>query len=441
LAKPVLLTALLLCSVGARAELEIQVTQGLKNATPIAIVPFSTSTSAGSAKAGTKAAESGQTLPADVSTVVSEDLYRSGMFKPLAASDLLSRPTTQEQIIYRDFRVLGVPYLVVGQVSGNAESGFRIHYGLYDTNRQKQLVSQTYTATASQLRDVAHAIADKIFEQLTGVPGVFSTKILYVTNNRGDAYPYQLQYADSDGARAQTVLRSKQPIMSPSWSPDGKEIAYVSFEDDGLPAIYIHTLATGKRRVVSEMPGINGAPAFSPDGTKLALTLSKDGNAEIYVMDIATGALTRETNNPAIDTEPCWMPDGKSLLFTSSRGGGPQIYRFDLASKSVSRITFDGDYNAKPSITPDGRFLVYVHRKDGQYHIAVQDLQRGTFHIVTQTELDESPSVAPNGSMVLYGSLSKGKNVLEEVSIDGRVKIRLPSKAGDVSDPAWSPYL
>lgn len=422
----VVLPALLLCSMSARAELEIEVTQGLKNAVPIAIVPF---------------AQQGQPGLSEIPAIVSADLYRSGMFKPLAASDLLSRPTDAKQIIYRDFRVLGVPYLVIGQTTGNADGSYRVHYELYDTNQQKQLLSQTYTATVGQMRDVAHAIADKIFEQLTGVPGVFGTKVLYVTYNRQSAYPYQLQYADADGARAQTVLRSKQPVMSPAWSPNGKQIAYVSFEKDGLPAIYIHTLATGQRRIVSHYTGINGAPAFSPDGTKLALTLSKDGNAEIYVMDLATGALTRETDNYAIDTEPTWMADGESLLFTSSRGGGPQIYKLNLKDKSVARMTFNGNYNAKPDVTPDGRFLVYVHREDGNFHIAVQDLQRGTFHIVTQTGLDESPSVAPNGSMVIYGTQYQGKSVLEAVSIDGRVKIRLPSKDGEVRDPAWSPYL
>lgn len=425
--KKLLLICLLLCCATAQAQLEIDVTQGLKDATPIAVVPF---------------AASGTAAPTDVPAIVSADLHRSGMFKPLKPSDLLSRPTDEKDIIYRDFRVLGVPYLVVGQVTGGADGQFNIHYGLYDANRQTQLLSQTYNATAGQLRDVAHAIADKIFEKLTGVRGVFGTKILYVTFNRDAQYPYQLQFADADGARVQTVLRSKEPIMSPTWSPNGKKIAYVSFErDSGLPAIYVHTLATGKRHIVSQFPGINGAPAFSPDGSKLAFTLSKDGNPEIYVMDLASGKLQRITHSYAIDTSPTWMPDGKSLLFTSGRSGGPQIYKINLASKEVSRVTFNGRYNAKPSITPDGRFLVYVHRQDGNYHIAAQDLQRGTFNIVTQTRLDESPSVAPNGSMVIYGSLYHGKNVLEAVSIDGRVKIRLPSKEGDVSDPAWSPYL
>lgn len=410
----------------AQAQLVIEVTQGLKDATPIAIVPF--------------AAQGGE-ADEDVAGIISADLHRSGMFRPLPSNDLLSRPTTEQQIIYRDFRVLGVPYLVIGQVNKGEDGNYSINYGLYDANQQRLLIGQTYQATSSNLRNVAHAIADKIFEQLTGVPGVFGTKLLYITHTGSHDYPYQLQYADADGERARTILRSKQPIMSPAWSPDAKKIAYVSFENDGLPVIYIHTLASGERQIVSRSRGINGAPAWSPDGTRLALTLSKDGNPEIYVLDLETNGFQRLTNDYAIDTEPCWMPDGKTLLFTSSRSGGPQIYQVNVASGAVKRITFNGRYNSRPSITPDGRFLVYVHRNADQFNIAVQDLVRNTFQIVTQTQFDESPSVAPNGSMVVYGAIYQGKNVLEAVSIDGRVKVRLPSKEGDVSDPAWSPYL
>ncbi len=417
---------LLFCSLPALAELQIEVTKGLKNATPIAVVPF-----AGSALSGAN----------KLSSIISADLHRSGMFAPLAANDMLSRPTSKDDIIYRDFRVLGIPYLVIGQIKQAGAGSFRVHYALYDVNRQKLMLGQTFKASGTQMRDVAHAISDKLFEKLTGIPGVFSTKILYVTFNRHSDYPYQLQYADADGHRAKTVLRSKQPIMSPAWSPDHKSIAYVSFENNGWPAIYIHELATGKRRIVSRASGINGAPAFSPDGSKLAMTLSKDGNAEIYVLDIASGDLTRLTHNYSIDTGPSWMPDGEGILFTSGRGGGPQIYKMRLDDKSVSRVTFHGSYNARADITPDGRFLVYVHRQAGKFHIAVQDLIAGTFRTVTETRFDESPSIAPNGSMVVYGTLYQGKGVLEAVSIDGKVKIRLPSKRGQVRDPAWSPYM
>lgn len=422
--------AFLLCfAVQAQAGLSIQITQGLKDATPIAVVPFS-ATSTNATAVGQKIAH-----------IVNADLHRSGMFAPLAPDDLLSRPASEKDIIYRDFRVLGVPYLVIGQVTATGSNSFQVRYGLYNTNREHRLVTQTFKMTKAQLRDVAHAISDKVFETLTGIRGVFDTKILYVTFNRHAEYPYQLQYADADGARSQTILRSKRPIMSPAWSPDGKKVAYVSFEKNGLPAIFIHTLATGQRHMLTRYPGINSAPAFSPDGKKLALTLSKDGNTEIYLLNLQTHKLTRLTDNYAIDTGAAWMPDGNSILFTSGRSGGPQIYRYNLENGNVSRMTFNGSYNARASVTPNGRFMVYVHRRNGNFNIAVQDLVRNTFRIVTQTKLDESPSIAPNGSMIIYGTQHEGESVLEAVSIDGRVKIRLPSEEGEVRDPAWSPYM
>ena len=416
---------LLLCvTTAANAELVIRVTEGRVDAVPIAVVPFA----------------GGQQAPTDVADIIQANLHRSGQFKPLPSQDMLSRPHKESDIIYRDFRVLGVEYIITGSVNAQPDGAFEIHYGLYDVSRQVKLFEEVYRPVAAQLRDVAHAISDKIYQQLTGVQGVFSTKILYVTHNRAAANPYQLQYADADGHRVTTILRSKEPIMSPSWSPDGKKVAYVSFEDQALPAIYIHELATTKREKVSAFRGINGAPDWSPDGQKLALTLSRDGNPEIYTLDLATKALTRLTRHYGIDTEPRWMADGKHIVFTSSRSGGPQIYKLNVENQSVRRVSFEGSYNARPDITPDGRYLVYVHRRHGKFNVAVQDLRRGTFNIVTQTEMDESPSVAPNGSMVIYGAQDQGAGVLKAVSIDGRVKVELPSKDGEVREPAWSPF-
>lgn len=418
--------ALSLLALSAHAELLIQVTQGRTDAVPIAIVPF-----AGASDA-----------PQNVSDIVRADLHRSGQFKPLGPENMLSRPTREDQLSYRDFRVLNQEYVVLGQEKATGNGSYEVSYGLYDVAKQKMLLSETYRPPTKQLRDVAHAISDRIYEALTGIRGAFSTKIVYVTFEHGAKNPYKLQYADADGARAQTILRSDQPIMSPSWSPDGTKIAYVSFEDNGWPGIYIHDLSTGKRKEVMNIKGsINGAPSFSPDGRHLALTLSKDGNPEIYTLDLANGQLTRRTDNYAIDTEARWMPDGQHLVFTSSRSGGPQIYELDLSDGSTRRLSFQGDYNARPDITPDGRYLVYVHRRDGQFHVAVQDLKRGTFDIVTQTDMDESPSVAPNGSMIIYGTQHRGTGVLEAVSIDGTVKVELPSKEGEVREPAWSPFL
>ena len=410
----------------AQAQLMIQVTEGRVDAVPIAVVPFATS---------------GAAAQEQMDVIIAGNLHRSGQFKPLPAADMLSRPSRGEEISYRDFRVLGSEFIVVGRVDALPAGDFRVSYELHDVPRGARLISETYQVQDAQLRDVAHAISDRIYEQLTGVRGAFSTRILYVTHNRGADYPYQLQYADADGARARTVLRSREPIMSPSWSPDGKQIAYVSFEANGMPGIYIHELATMQRQLISSFKGINGAPDWSPDGRKLALTLSRDGNPEIYVLDIATRQLSRMTDHFAIDTEPRWLPDGQSLVFTSGRGGNPQIYRLDMRDRSVRRISFEGDYNSNPAVTPDGRYLAYVHRRGGKFHIAVQDLQRKTFNIVTSTEQDESPSVAPNGSMIIYATKHRGAGVLQAVSIDGRTKVHLPSKEGEVREPSWSPFF
>ena len=421
-----LLLVLMSWTAVAQAQLMIQVTEGRVDAVPIAVVPF---------------ASGGAAVPEQVDVVIAANLHRSGQFRPLPAAEMLSRPSRAEEISYRDFRVLGTEFLVIGRVEPLPAGEFRVSYELHDVARGVRLISEVYQPTAAQLRDVAHAISDRIYEQLTGVRGAFSTRILYVTHNRGADYPFQLQYADADGARARTVLRSREPIMSPSWSPDGKRIAYVSFEANGMPGIYIHELSTMQRQLVSSFTGINGAPSWSPDGRRLALTLSRDGNPEIYLLDIASRQMTRLTNHYAIDTEPKWLPDGQSLVFTSSRGGGPQIYRLDLRDSSVRRVSFEGDYNSNPTVTPDGRYLAYVHRRNGEFHVAVQDLQRHTFNIVTNTVQDESPSVAPNGSMIIYATKHRGAGVLQAVSIDGRIKVHLPSKEGEVREPAWSPFF
>jgi TolB protein len=410
----------------ARAELVIEITQGNQSAIPMAIVPFKW--------VGMSA------LPENVSQIVANDLGRSGYFNSLPRTQMLSIPNSEEEIFYRDWELLKQDYLVIGEINLTANGGYVINFKLIDVNTRTVLINQKLTGGASALRDIAHFISDRIFAALTGVPGAFSTKLVYVTTNR-ERTKFNLSYADADGAREQNIFSSKQPIISPSWSADGKKIAYSSFEN-GRSEIFIQEISSGKREKIASFKGSNSAPAFSPDGTKMAMVLSRSGNPDVYVMDLATRKLDRITKHYGIDTEPQWMPDGKSLIFTSSRIGKPQIYQVSLIDKKPKRITFEGDYNARARITPDGRKMVMVHRNNGQFYIATQDMKTGVVQILSSdTELDESPSVAPNGSMVVYAASVGDRSILAAVSLDGEVKFRLPSKYGDVREPAWSPLL
>ena len=418
------LLGLLLTSL-SHAELVIEVTQGKQSAIPIAVVPFNWSGS--------------QAMPEDVSGIVTKDLSSSGYFRTLPVSTMISRPHTAAQVIYADWTRLRQDFVVIGNIE-LLPSGYAIEFQVMDVHRQVEVLRHRVKGTASQLRDLAHYISDYIFERLTGVPGVFSTKLVYVTTNR-ERTRFNLNYSDADGAREQLIYSSRQPLISPAWSPDARKIAYVSFEN-GRSEIFFQELATGKRERVVAFEGSNSAPAFSPDGTKLAFVQSKLGNPDIFVMELATRRIERLTDHYAIDTEPQWSADGRFIYFTSSRAGGPQVYKLDIRSKAVTRVTFDGDYNARPRTTADGRKLVYVHRENGRFHIASQDLGSGLVHILTsETELDESPSVAPNGSMVIYAAREANRSILAAVSVDGDVKFRLPSKYGDVREPAWSPIL
>ena len=423
-----LLPALLivLMPVIAQAELVIEITSGKQTSVPIAVVPFKW--------AGEKA------LPENISAIVANDLSRSGYFKTLPKSEMLSLPNNEKEVFYRDWQLLKQDYLVIGEVRQDPKGGYIVQFQLLDANTKTRLMNQKLTGGAASLRDIAHFMSDRIFAALTGLPGAFSTKLVYVTTNR-DRTKFNLSYSDADGAREQNIFTSKQPIISPAWSHDAKKIAYVSFEN-GRSEIYIQELATGNREKVAGFKGSNSAPAFSPDGKKLAMVLSRNGNPDVYIMDLATRKLDRVTKHYGIDTEPQWLPDGQSLVFTSSRVGKPQIYKVNLNDRKPKRITFEGDYNARARVTPDGRKMVMVHRNNGNFHIATQNLQTGVLQILTsETQLDESPSVAPNGSMVVYAASMGDRSILAAVSLDGEVKFRLPSKYGDVREPAWSPLM
>ena len=422
----VLNVVVVLGALNARAELTIEITQGVDNPTDIAVVPFAWQ-GAGSA-------------PEDIAAVVDGDLARSGQFAPVGRADMLGRPSTGAEVFYRDWRALDTEYLLIGRVSVAGQ--MRIEYELFDVLRQASVYSGVESGPVGEARMLGHRVADAVYEKLTGIRGAFATRLLYVSVTRvpgGKDYA-RLTLADSDGARPIVLLESREPVLAPTWSPDGKQIAYVSFETS-RPAIYRQDLATGQREQLTNFKGLNGAPAWSPDGNTMAMVLSKDGSPDIYLMNLATKRLTRITRHYAIDTEPAWMPDGKSLLFTSDRGGRPQIYRYDLKTGAIERLTFEGSYNARARVAQDGRNVVMVHQQDGRFHIALLDLVTNRTQVLTSTELDESPSIAPNGSMVLYATKYAERGILAAVSVDGGVKFRLPAREGDVREPAWSPYM
>ncbi|MCF3194041.1 Tol-Pal system beta propeller repeat protein TolB [Pseudomonas bubulae] len=410
-------------------EKNILVTSGSDRATPIAVVPFGW--------------QGGTVLPDDMAEIIGNDLRNSGYYAPIPKQNMIGLPTQASEVIFRDWKALGAQYVMVGNIVP-AGGRLQVQYALFNVATEQPVLTGSVSGTAEQLRDMAHYISDQSFEKLTGIKGAFSTRLLYVTAERASATNtrYTLQRSDYDGARAVTLLQSREPILSPRFAPDGKRIAYVSFEQR-RPRIFVQNIDTGRREQITNFEGLSGAPAWSPDGSKLAFVLSKDGNAEIYVMDLASRGLTRVTNNPAIDTEPFWGKDGSTIYFTSDRGGKPQIYKTNVGSGNAERVTFIGNYNASPKLSADEKTLVMIHRQDGftNFRVAAQDLQRGSVKILTDTNLDESATVAPNGTMVIYATRQQGRGVLMLVSINGRVRLPLPTAQGEVREPSWSPYL
>jgi TolB protein len=406
--------------------LTIEINKGKRDPTPIAVIPFSWS---GAGFSGDQMAE-----------IISSDLYRSGQFMPIEKNNMLSFPHSENEIVYRDWKMSRADYLVTGQLAPRGDGGFTATFLLSNINGQKVMFTRTIQGGANNLRDLSHFISDEVYEAITGYRGVFQTRIIYVREERERGRTnLKLMVADQDGAREQTLMSSNEPILSPDWSPDGSKVAYVSFEGR-KPGIYLQTIATGKRERLTAFKGLNGAPQFSPDGGRLAMCLSKDGNPEIYVMDLATRQLQRITNHFGIDTEPSWSVDGRDIIFTSSRGGKPQLYKVTLATGQTERITFEGDYNAHGHMTADGKMIVYVHRREGIFHTAVQDVKSGRVTILTQSDLDESPTLAPNGRMLMYATRQGNRGVLSSVSVDGGVQVHLPSQRGDVREPSWGPF-
>lgn len=425
------LTALLLPLAAAAQQqgLEIDIVGGNAAALPIAVVPMPF--------------QGGGAAPqTDVAAVVTADLNRSGQFRGLPVERMVERPTRGAEVNYPTWRALAQDYLVVGRVLDAGGGNYRVEYELFDVAKQERLIGLALTARANALRDVAHQVSDAIYEKILGVRGAFYTRIAYVTaSGTGRGTQYALMVADSDGYNPQTVVRSPEPLLSPSWSPDGRRLAYVSFEG-GNSSIYIQDINSGGRELVAKYRGINGAPAFSPDGRRLALTLSRSGNPEIYVMDLGSRALTQVTNHFEIDTEPTWSADGGTIYFTSDRGGRPQIYSVSAGGGSASRVSFQGSYNASASVSFDGKKIATAQGAGNNYRIAMMDSTTGAprWSTLSPGSLDESPSFAPNASMVIYAAREGRRGVLYAVSSDARVRQRLVLADGDVREPAWGPY-
>lgn len=417
----------LFISIQAQAVLTIDITKGAKSAIPIAIVPFRVSPN--------------QILSESIWDVVSSDLARSGRFEPLAEGDMLSKPATVKQVRYKDWRLLKMNAIVIGEVRQLGTDQYEVSFRLLDVFNENQLAGNKYVVKSALFRKVAHKISDIVYHKLIGIPGAFDTKIAYVMlEGEKKNVRYMLQVSDADGYRPVTILESRMPIMSPAWSPKADKLAYVSFEKKRAQ-IYVQNLRTGKRELVSDFPRINSAPSWSPDGRKLAMSLSKDGNSEIYVKDMSTGVLTRLTNNAAIDTEPAWSVDGRSIVFSSGRSGKPQIYQVDARGGTARRVTFQGNYNAGATYSPNGRQLALITDVGGGFKVGIYDMASRALRTLTSTRLDESPSFAPNGEMILYSTVQGGKNVLAAVSSDGSVQQVLRFNAGSVKSPAWSPQL
>jgi len=426
--KLLLALAALLAGMVVRAELRIEISRGAEKPMPVAIVPMGWQ--------GTGAS------PMDVAGIISRDLASTGRFDPLAPADMVERPTSGAEVDFQDWKMLGVEAVVVGRLLQTGNGEYTIQFQLFDVLRGEQLLGYRLPSTGAALRLSSHRVADMIYEKLTGVAGIFTTRVAYVTASRRGAQSelYRLIVADADGANEQIMVESREPIMSPAWSPDGRKLAYVSFENKQAE-IYVQTLRSGGRQKVSSRAGVNGAPAWSPDGRQLALTLSRgEGNLDLFTLDLASQVLTRLTDQRSIETEAAWAPDGASIYFTSDRAGGPQVYRVGARGGAAQRVSFEGSYNARPRVSPDGKRIAVVTNDRGNYRIAVVDLQRGFTQVLTEGRQDESPSFAPNGETLIYATREGGRGVLATVSVDGKVRQRIPAAEGDVREPAWSPF-
>ncbi|MBS0416737.1 MAG: Tol-Pal system beta propeller repeat protein TolB [Proteobacteria bacterium] len=415
------------CAVPAWAQLKIEVTNGVADPVPIAIVPF---------------AKPPADNALDVASVVEHDLAGSGRFRTLPRTQMPASPTQPNAVVMNDWKNVGEDYIVVGRVVPLDGGNLAVDFDLLNVLTGQRVVGQRFVGTPGALRNAAHRVSDVVYEKILGIRGAFATRIAYVAvDGQPPAQKFQLIVADADGENQRLVLESRYPLMSPSWSPDGQWLAYVSFENK-RSSVYVQLVRTGERRQVSARAGINGAPMWSPDGKKLALTLGgSSGNPDVYILELQSQNLTRLTDDPSIDTEPCWSADGKFIYFTSDRAGGPQIYRIGVnPGDRPKRITFTGNYNARPRLSADGNLLAMVTLDGGNYRVAVQDLSNGSVRVLSKGHLDESPSFAPNGSTIMFSEREGNRGILATVSVDGLIGLRLKSEQGEVREPAWGPF-
>ena len=402
------------------SELILEITQGTEDPYRVAILKF----------------EGDEKVSNDIDKIIRNNLKRSGEFNLFANEDLLSLPTNETEVIFNDFKILNIDYLVIGKIVKDGIS-ISVVYDIFDINKGKKIRTSTVYGIPNKNRQLGHYVSDGIYEEITGMKGISSTKILYVTENKN----FNLMVADADGSNEQILLKSNDPIISPAWSPDSKKVAYVSFET-GMAKVYIQDIATGERELAIENSSQISSPSWSPDGKFLSLTMYQDGNAEIYILNLKNRNLTRLTNHFSIDTESSWSPKGSKIMFTSGRSGSPQLYEIDLRrfNAKPKRITFDGNYNAKGSYLPNNEGFIFVHRENKNFQIAIKYFNENFIRPLTNAQLDESPSISPNGNVIVYAIKDDGMSLLAGVTLSG-AKFRLPAKIGFVREPAWSGFL
>ena len=425
--KKFLIIPLIIYSTNFHSQLRIEIKGGIQDPISIAIVPLKWNTDFSQRDY--------------IHKVIKSDLESFGEFKVLPPENMLSLPTAKEEVFYKDWRMLGVDYLVIGTISSKEiKDEIIAEYIIFDVIRGRIMHRGNVIGPVQTLRKIGHRISDKIYSRIQGIPGIFSTKIAYIDKPSEDDPNYNLRISDLDGYDSLSLFSSPQPLMSPSWSPDRENIAYVSFEE-GTSRIFLQKLTTAERRGLKLELGINSSPNWSPNGDKISAVLSKTGNPDIFIYDLQTDKWKQLTNHFGIDTEPDWSPNSKRILFTSNRSGSPQIYEANLRNNKVKRLTFEGTYNARGRYLPNGKGIVFVHRRNGIFHIATQVLKTGKIRILTDTFLDESPTVSPNGNVIIYATKDEGKDTIAGITIDGKTKFIMSSIKGEAREPAWSPLI